>query len=124
MKLEESTFVLYAMKYYDNPHCHSIEEFEEDLKRIGYVKKLLTKYKVSGSVNERLVLNHLIVIYNCFGKYATNMLFFKLKGFHDVLKPFVAYLNYLPVSIEYEEEVIYSENIEPDTKLSDMLKRI
>jgi len=124
MKLEESTFVLYAMKYYDNPHCHGIEEFEEDLKRIGYVKKLLSKYNASGVVNERLVLNHLIVIYNCFGKYATNMLFYKLKEFHAVLKPFVAYLNYLPVTIEYEDTIIYTKNIESDTTILKILGRI
>lgn len=124
MILEESTFTLYSMKHYDNPHCHGIEEFEEDLKRIGYVKKLLTKYKTSGVVNERLVLNHLIVIYNCFGKNATNMLFFKLKGFHEILKPFVEYLNYLPVAIEYSNTIIYTKDIESDPVIKQSLKRI
>ena len=92
MKLEENTFTLYATKYYDNPHCNSIEEFEEDLKRLSYIKKLFAKYKQSGDINERLVLNHIIVIYNCFGSNGTNMLFMKLEKFHDILIPFVAAL--------------------------------
>ena len=66
MKLEESTFTLYAIKYYDNPHCNSIEEYEDDVKRIKHIKKLISKYKQSGEINERLLLNHLIVFYNCF----------------------------------------------------------
>lgn len=114
MKLEESTFSLYASKYYDNPNCHSIEEFEEDLQRIKYIKKLFSKYKKNGELNERLVLNHIIIFYNCFGEKATNILFMKLDKYHSYLKPFISYLNYLPVTVEYNKKVIYTETIRDD----------
>ena len=32
MILTESTFLLFASKYYDNPNCADIVEFDEDLK--------------------------------------------------------------------------------------------
>lgn len=114
MKLEESTFMLYASKYYDNPNCHSIEEFEEDLQRIKYIKKLFSKYKKNGELNERLILNHIIIFYNCFGEKATNILFMKLDKYHSYLKPFISYLNYLPVTIEYNKKIIYTETIKDD----------
>lgn len=124
MKLEESTFTLYAMKNYDNPQCHSMEEFEEDVKRISYIKKLFAKYKQNGEINERLVLNHLMIIFNCFGSSGTNMLFMRLEKYHDVLKPFVKYLNYLPYSLDYNNKTIYTDMIMPDGKIIDKLNKL
>jgi hypothetical protein len=114
MKLEESTFLLYAAKYYDNPHCHDIAEFEEDLKRFQYLRKLFGRYRQFGDLKERLILNHLIIIYNCFGTNATNMLFMRLEEYHDYLKPFVEYLNYMPSVVEYNDIVINSNSIDAD----------
>ena len=114
MKLGESTFLLYAAKYYDNPHCHDISEFEEDLKRFQYLRKLFGRYKQFGDLKERLILNHLIIIYNCFGTNATNMLFMKLDEYHDNLKPFVEYLNFMPDTIEYNDTIIYTNKITSD----------
>ena len=124
MKLDDKTFALYASRYYDNPHCHSIEEFEDDLKRISHIKKLFVKYRQNGEINERLVLNHIIVIYNCFGMHGTNMLFMKLEKFHDILKPFVEALNYLPVAVEYNDKVIYTKDIPVDGKILEILRKI
>ena len=124
MKLEESTFTLYAIKYYDNPHCNSIEEYEDDVKRIKHIKKLISKYKQSGEINERLLLNHLIVFYNCFGSHGTNMLFMKLENYHSVLKPFVIALNYLPVVVEYNGKTIYTKDIPMDMYVVEKLKNI
>ena len=114
MKLGESTFILYAAKYYDNPQCHDITEFDEDLKRFQYLRKLFGRYKQFGDLKERLILNHLIIIYNCFGTNATNMLFMKLDEYHDYLKPFVEYLNFMPDRIEYNETIIYANKIMSD----------
>lgn len=114
MKLGESTFLLYAAKYYDNPYCHDISEFEEDLKRFQYLRKLFGRYKQFGDLKERLILNHLIIIYNCFGTNATNMLFMKLEDYHDNLKPFVEYLNFMPDKIEYNDTIIYTNKITSD----------
>ena len=124
MKLEESTFLLYAAKYYDNPHCHDISEFEEDLKRFQYLRKLFGRYRQFGDLKERLILNHLIIIYNCFGINATNMLFMKLDEYHEYLKPFVEYLNYLPDRIEYGSTVINTNKVISDPTITEKLGEI
>jgi hypothetical protein len=109
MKLGESTFLLYAAKYYDNPHCSDIAEFEEDLKRFQYLRKLFGRYKQTGELKERLILNHLIILYNCFGLETTNMLFMKLDEYHECLKPFDEYLNFMSESIEYDNKKIHQQ---------------
>jgi hypothetical protein len=124
MKLGESTFLLYAAKHYDNPHCSDIAEFEEDLKRFQYLRKLFGRYKQTGELKERLILNHLIILYNCFGPEVTNMLFMKLDEHHSYLKPFVEYLNFMPVYIEYENERIHSRHIMSDKNIEETLKGI
>jgi len=124
LKLEESTFLLYAAKHYDNPHCHDVSEFEEDLKRFQYLRKLFGRYKQFGDLKERLILNHLIIIYNCFGINATNMLFMKLDEYHEYLKPFVDYLNYLPERIDYNNTVINTSKIISDPQILEKLGEI
>lgn len=124
MKLEESTFLFYASKYYDNHQCHDILEFEEDLKRFQYLRKLFGRYKQLGDLKERLILNHLIIIYNCFGTHATNMLFMKLEDYHEYLKPFVVYLNYMPEFIEYNNKKIHKSQIKDDLYISQIIQNI
>jgi hypothetical protein len=124
MKLEESTFLFYASKYYDNQQCHDILEFEEDLKRFHYLRKLFGRYKQLGDLKERLILNHLIIIYNCFGIHATNMLFMKLEDYHEYLKPFVAYLNYMPEFIEYNNKKIHKSQIKDNLYISQVIDKI
>jgi hypothetical protein len=77
-KLTEDTFIPFAMRHYENQQCHSIEEFEDDLKRFLYLKKLFTRYKLSGELRERLIVNHIVILYNLFGNAATKMLFHKI----------------------------------------------
>lgn len=97
MVLSEDNFLLYAMRYYSNNQCTSIKEFEEDLKRFLHLQKLLNRYKRDGVLKERLILNHIIVIYNLFGNAATNMLFFKTnREDWSALTTFLIYLNRIP----------------------------
>lgn len=124
MNLTESTFLLYAMKHYDNPQCTELSEFEEDIKRFQYLRKLLSRYRQDGELKERLILNHLIVIYNVFGQPATNMLFMRLHEYHEYLKPFVEYLNFMPEVLVYDEIGISSESITGDEFISTRLKEI
>ena len=124
MKLTESTFLLFASKYYDNPNCTDTVEFYEDLKRFQYLRKLFGRYKQDNDLKERLILNHLIVIYNIFGPEATNMLFMKLHEFHDCLKPFVYYLNYMPEIIQYDDVSLNTGNIDSDEFIAETLKEI
>lgn len=95
--LNENNLLLYAAKHYYNPTFSDIEEFNEDLKRFKYVKRLVNRYLESGVLSERLILNHLIVIFNVFGvEPAVNMLWVKLEKEHwPVIKPFLIFLNYI-----------------------------
>lgn len=122
-KLDESNFVLYAAKHYDNAQCHDTEEFYDDLKRFKYLKRLFGKYEDAGELRERLILNHLIILYNVFGSDATRMLFFKLEGYYHYLKPFLVLLNRMPESIDIGH-IIYSSDIPMDMYIINVLRKI
>ena len=96
--LNEKNFLLYAMKEYNNPQCTDVEEFNDDLKKIKYIKRLLNQYVSEGVLKERLLLNHIIVFYNVFPPAAaTRILFFKIEErFWPILKPFLFYLKLMP----------------------------
>ena len=123
-RLNESTFLVFAANHYENVHCYDVVEFEEDLKRFQYLRKLFSRYRQIGDLKERLILNHMIIIYNCFGKSATNMLFMKLEGFHDCLKPFVEYLNFLPEYVVYDNKMISTVKIVSDELIVKKLKEL
>lgn len=108
--LNEQNFVRYAMKHYDNPQCEGVDEFQEDLNRFKYLKRLLTVYYNNDELKERLILNHIIVLYNIFGVIpATRMLFYKIpEKFHCALKTFLVFLNVLPK----QEELRMQTNVE------------
>ena len=96
-ELNEDNFLLFAIKYYDNPNCSTEEEFREDLKRFKYVKRWLKKYHDTRDMNSHLLLNHIIVIFNCWGDAAVPMFFYKTEMAHwSYLKSFLVYLNRLP----------------------------
>lgn len=98
--LKNSNFALYAAKYYDNPSCLDVKEFEDDVNRVKYLKRLFNKYRETGELKERLIINHLVIFYNMFGVVpATRMLFQKLKGYEDCLKPFLVLLGKMPEAI-------------------------
>ena len=96
-ELTEKNLLLYATKHYSNPTFSDIEDFHEDLKRFKYIKRLLNRYIESDKLSERLILNHLIVIFNMFGIEASlNILELKLEEKHwPVIKPFLIFLNYI-----------------------------
>ena len=124
MILTESTFLMYAMKNYDTPHCSDMSEFEEDIKRFQYLRKLFGRYRLESQLKERLILNHMIIIYNVFGGNGTQMLFMKLPEYHEYLKPFCEYLNYMPELIVYEGLSIHRDSIVSDEQISLVLKGI
>jgi hypothetical protein len=101
IELTENNFVMYALKHYDNPSCRGIREFEDDLKRFRYLIRLFRKYEAGKGLKERLILNHLVVVYNLFGvEAATRMLFFKIeKQYWSQLKSFLAFLHVMPIGI-------------------------
>ena len=115
----DEIFVQYAMDNYKNPSCLEHGEFEEDLNRIKYIKRLFGRYQSSGELKERLILNHLIIFYNVFDMdAATKMLFYKMEDkFKPLLKTFLVYLNYLP------KDHVYTR-VPMDTKVIEILRRI
>ena len=100
--LNEKNYVHFEMKYNDNRQCTSVEEFNDDLNKIKYVKRLFNRFLETGELRTNLILNHLIVIYNVFeNEAATRMLFFRVeKKFYSILKPFLIFLNRLPAKVK------------------------
>jgi hypothetical protein len=95
--LNDDNFLIYAMKCYNAPHC-IMSEFESDIKRTKYLKRLFRRYKITKSLKERLILNHIILLNNVFGPEPTaRILFYKIdERDYDILKTFLSYLNIMP----------------------------
>lgn len=97
-EINDDNFLIFAIKNYNNPGCAGMEDLEEDLKRFKYIKRLFRRYEKSGVLSERLILNHLIILYNVFDKAATPLLFFKIEErYWAILKSFLVYLNRIPL---------------------------
>lgn len=96
-ELNEDNFILFASRHYNNPQCTSIEEFNDDLLRFKYLKRLFKRYIKDGDLQERLILNHCVVLYNIFGITAANkMMFHKMEDeYWPIIKTFLVYLNYI-----------------------------
>lgn len=101
--IHDDNFMIFAIKAYDKPNC-ILSEFEEDLKRIKYIKRLVRRYKLNGEdeLKERLILNHIIILSNVFGvESSVRMLFFKFdeEDYH-ILKSFLIFLKFMPLVIK------------------------
>jgi hypothetical protein len=108
-ELNKENFLLFAIKYYENPTASTQEEFEEDLKRFKYVKRWLKRYHDSGDINSHLLLNHIIIILNCWDDAAIPMFFHKIEStYWPYLKAFLSYLDKIPqkpvTSLHFIEE--------------------
>lgn len=124
-RLDESNFVLYAAKYYDNPQCYDTSEFYEDLKRFKYIKRLINRYIRRGELKERLILNHVIALNNVFGPHATvKMLFVKLEGMEQHIKPFLSFLSILPDVVEVNGKNNYTAGILSDPEITKRLREL
>jgi len=94
-KITSTNFIMYAIKHYENPQCEGEKEFHDDMKRFKYIKRLLKKYKMSGELKERLLLNHIIILRNLFGNEAcvTLLLCRTQKEYLNTLRSFLLFLN-------------------------------
>lgn len=98
IELNDDNFLIFAIKHYDNPGCDGMDDLEDDMKRFKYIKRLFRRYETNGVLSERLILNHLIVLYNVFGKAATSLLFYKIEEkYWAILKSFLVYMNRIPL---------------------------
>jgi hypothetical protein len=111
-ELNESNYLLFAIKFYDNPQAVTKEDFEDDLKRIKYIKRLLKRYKNTGELKTHLILNHLTVLFNVFNDATVPLLFYNLeKDLLPPIKSFLVFLNRLPEYPKTEINII-EEDIE------------
>lgn len=129
MIVDDSNFGIYAAKAYKNPNCIDVIEFEEDLQRIKYVKKLLKRYKDEGELRGHLILNHLKVLYNVFDqKSCTAMLIFKVWEYLEALKPFLIYLNQWNDgkirNVRFECGEVYGSDIPLDQAVIEFLREL
>ena len=126
IELNDDTFIMYAIKNYENPNCTGLSEFNDDLQRFKYLKRLFGKAK-RGDLKERLIINHIVILYNLFGiEAATRMLFYKI-GTEDwpQLKTFLVFLNFMPEKlITASGKILPSADIGLDTDLMDVLRKI
>ena len=96
-ELNESNYMLFAIKFYDNPQAVTKDDFEADLKRIRYIKRLLKRYKNTGELKIHLILNHLIILFNVFNEAAVPFLFYNLEeDLWPLIKSFLVFLNRIP----------------------------
>ena len=124
--LNDNNFTIYAMKCYSSPNC-IMSEFESDIKRTKYLKRLFRRYKVTKSLKERLILNHLILLNNVFGPEPTaRILFYRIdERDYDILKTFLVYLNIMPeVVTGIRGKTIHSEDILVEPNILEILLRI
>ena len=124
--LNIDNFLLFAMKCYDRKNC-IMSEFENDLKRIKYLKRLFRKYKLTKEIKERLILNHIIILGNVFTvQGATRMLFYRIdERDYDVLKTFLIFLHYMPdIVYGIKGKNILSSDISIDLAIADKLRKI
>jgi hypothetical protein len=123
--LTNENFLIYALKAYDRPEC-IMSEFKDDMKRFNYLKRLFKRYRKVGEMRERLILNHLVVLYNVFGpEVATRLLFFKMsKDDYVVLKTYLVYLNLMPNLVKgIKGSDIISSEIPIDNNIANALRK-
>ena len=103
--MNENNYMLFAIKFYNNPHALTKDDFEDDLKRIKYVKRLLKRYKNTGVLKTHLILNHLIVLFNVFDDAAVPLLFYNLEeDLWPAIKSFLFFMKRIP---EYPKSHIH-----------------
>lgn len=127
IELNDENFEFYAARVYDNPNCVGKDEFLDDLKRFKYLKRLFKKQATGHPQRERLILNHIIVLYNLFGPDATTkMLFYKIDEEHwSQLKTFLVFLNYMPLKIIVSKGVeIKDSDIAIDENIANILRNL
>ena len=123
--LTHANVALYEAKYYDNPHCTTEDEYLEDINRIKYLKILFNRYRTKKILKDRLIMNHLIILFNVLEPQAcTRILFLKInKSDWSCLKPFLLYLNYLPDVVEpIDGKRIITNEIPLDQGIIDILR--
>ena len=125
--VNDDNFIIFAMKFYENPQCLSEKDFHNDLKILKYIKRLLNRYKKTGEIKTRLMLNHLIMLGNVFPiEILVRILFLKIPNdYWKELKTFLIFLKYMPEKVGFVNgKYILSSDIEIDFKIVEDLRKI
>ena len=122
--LNDDNYLVYALKHYNSPECSGMDDFEEDMKRFKYLKRLFRRYERTNVLNDRLILNHLIVLYNVLDQAATPLLFFKIDKQHwSMLKTFLVFLNRMPME-SIVTGGVKGDDIQLDYEIINILRKI
>lgn len=125
--LTNENFLIFCARHYNNPQCTDTAEFIEDLNKIKYIKKLITRYCLTGELKHQLIINHIIVLYNVFGpKLTPRILYLKLKPEFKYIKPFLILLSICPDKLYNinNEAVIDLDEIEMDQEIVSTLRKV
>jgi len=96
-ELNKDNYLIFAIQNYNNPHAATKEDFLDDMKRFKYIKRLLKRYKKTGTLKLNLIINHFVILYNIFNDAATPLLFYKIEqDLWEIMKTFIIFLNKLP----------------------------
>ena len=89
--------MFYMATHYNDRQGSVSEEFYEDINRIKYIKRLISKYVDTGTLKSRLLMNHLLVLINVFGAFpCTRILMHKIDPkYHEIIVTFLDELNAL-----------------------------
>ena len=113
-ELNHENWLFFAIQNYNNPLSVTYSDFEEDLKRFKYIKRLLKRYDTTGELKTHLILNHVIVLYNVFDDAATPLLFYRVEAtYWSTIKAFMLFLNRLPPKLneDVDEECLKELNL-------------
>lgn len=119
-ELNEDNYILFAIKHYENPHSVTKEDFYDDLKRFKLIKKIFKKYTETDKINIRLLINHILILYNVFGEATTPLLFYKIESqYWSLIKTIIMYLGRFP---EYPKTELHS--IQVDLNFFQLLQKL
>lgn len=111
-ELNSDNYIMFAIKHYENPQSVTKEDFEEDLKRFKYLKRLLRKYIKTGELRTHLILNHIIILFNVFGDATIPLMMYKLEfEYWSALKTFLVFLDRYP---EFNDGSLHDVDIDMD----------
>jgi len=123
--ITDNNFIDFCAEHYENIQYVTREEFEEDIGRIKYIRKLLTRYQNGGDLKYRLILNHIVILSNIFSpRILSSILYFKFLDVFDCIKPFLEYLELLPRYINLGNEWIDTNSILSNRNIIEILKEI
>ena len=84
--LTPETIDIFAKRHYINKGADK-EEFDDDMNRFKYLKRLFRKYDTSKEFKSRLIINHIIILANVFGIEAATTLLFCFSQLNSIFNP-------------------------------------